>query len=149
MTAPRIKSLTARQAEKITIRSLNLMNSNNSKLNSTLARQFLLNSTDAKVIVHMKNYFFERVYKGKDKRALDFLIKYSSEKNNPNILSRRFILAGLGELARYGEERTIPGLIRGAKSEDKNDQAWAFSGLRELKDKRSLKAKDALKRLEE
>ena len=130
MTAPRIKSLNSRQAEKATLRSLELMDERNVKLNSRLVGSLLLNSLDVKVIVFIKNYFFRRVHNGKDKKALDFLIKHSSEKTNPNALSRINILLLLAELAQEGKiKETLPGLLIGVTDSNMFVRKNAMFGL--------------------
>ena len=133
MTVKLAKILGVRQASKMPSKSLELMRTRNLKLNPNLARQLLLHGSDMPVMVRIKNYFFNRVFRGKDKKALEFLIKHSSEKNNPNELSRSYVIVGLSELAFEGKvKETLPGLLIGANDSNSSIRRSSLMGLQGL-----------------
>jgi hypothetical protein len=129
MTAPRIKSLTARQAEKINSKSLRFIL--RGKPNPILLRSILLNSNNKLALSILINHFVNKAKKG-DVRAKLLLNRLASEKFNKNVISRGQVLDKFGVFAKEGDSFGLRGLLVGAKDSDIINRDRALFGLCQL-----------------
>jgi len=130
MTLKQSQRLLARQAGKVSLKSLDKVFLGQ-RVNSRLVETIFLNSSNEKVLNVVRDFFVERVVAG-DKRALNVLLRASDEGLNKNFESRLRAIFGLRSLAKRGELKVLPGLLKAGRDFNVGVRWSAVGGLRSL-----------------
>jgi len=147
MTLKQAKRLVARQAGKVSLKSLDKVFLGQ-RVNSRLVETIFLNNINEKVLGKVLDYLVECVGAG-DKRALNVLLRTSDEGFNKNWVSRFYAVFGLHRLAQKGELGVLPGLLRVVNDSESGVRPFAVNGLQSLARFKNLQAQKKLTQLGE
>ena len=131
MTLTQAKRLVARQAGKVSLKSLKKVFLSR-RVNPRLAESVLLNNANENVLIKVRDFLVKRVIIASDKSALNVLVRASDEGLNKNWESRLHAVKGLETLAKKGELKVLPGLLKAVNDSDAIVRLCAVDGLRIL-----------------